>query len=77
MSIDRRIDNLGRVVIPKEIRDKLDIKQKDALEIYNHGSNIILKKFETSCIFCGNEKTLINYKNKLICEKCIKKLKNI
>ena len=67
----RRVDELGRVVIPKEIRKQLDIEEKDPIEIYVEGSSIILKKVEIRCIFCGHTKDLIEYKNKLICKNCI------
>ena len=70
----RRVDELGRVVIPKEIRNKLDIQEKDPLEIYVQEDCIILKKYESNCIFCGNTKDLIEYKEKLICKKCLKDL---
>lgn len=70
----RRVDELGRVVIPKEIRNKLDIQEKDPLEIYVQEDCIILKKYESNCIFCGNTKDLIEYREKLICKKCLKDL---
>ena len=70
----RRVDELGRVVIPKEIRNKLDIQEKDPLEIYVQEDCIILKKYESNCIFCGNTKDLVEYKEKLICKKCLKDL---
>ena len=69
--------NLGRIVIPIEIRDSLYIKEKDKMEIYVHNDSIVLKKYEQSCIFCGNEQNLINYQNKLICNKCIKSITEI
>ena len=68
--IIRRVDELGRVVIPIEIRNKFGIAEKDPIEIYVDGSNIVLKKYEESCIFCGNTKNLSEYKNKLIRDKC-------
>ena len=70
----RRVDELGRVVIPKEIRNKLEIEEKDPIEIYVDGSSIVLKKVESNCIFCGNTKNLIEYKNKLICKRCLTNL---
>ena len=73
----RRVDELGRIVIPIELRNKLGIVEKDPLEIYVEGSNIVLKKFETNCVFCGNSKKLIEYQYKLICNKCIKKLSDL
>lgn len=72
--IVRRSDELGRVVIPKEIRDQLNITEKDPIEIYVDGSNIILKKYEPGCVFCGNSKNLIVHRDKLVCEKCISNL---
>lgn len=72
--IVRRMDELGRVVIPIEIRNQFNIAEKDPMEIYVDGSTIILKKFEPNCIFCGNTKNLLEYKDKLICEKCSKKI---
>ena len=68
----RRTDKLGRIVIPIEIRKKLKIKPYDELELFSEGENIILKKFEESCTFCGSTINLIRQKDKLICEKCIK-----
>lgn len=75
--IIRRVDELGRVVIPIEIRNKFDIVEKDPIEIYVDGSSIILKKFEPNCIFCGSTKELVEYKEKLICGKCAKNIQII
>lgn len=72
--IIRRVDELGRVVIPIEIRNQFNIAEKDPIEIYVEGSSIILKKFEPNCIFCGNTKNLLNYHDKLICKNCSKKI---
>ena len=75
--IIRKIDELGRVVIPIELRHKLGIDVKDPVEIYVKGTSIVLKKFEPNCVFCGNTKNLTEYKDKLICDKCIEKLSDI
>lgn len=75
--IIRKVDELGRVVIPIEIRNKFDIVEKDPIEIYVEGSSIVLKKFEPNCIFCGNTKDLIQYKDKLICPKCAKQISDL
>ena len=72
--IVRRVDELGRVVIPIELRNKFNISEKDPIEIYVDGSSIILKKYEQSCIFW---KKLIDYKDKLICSKCAKQLSDL
>lgn len=75
--IVRRVDELGRVVIPIEIRNQFNILEKDPIEIYVDGSSIILKKFEQNCIFCGSTKNLLSYNDKLICNKCSKNIGNL
>ena len=75
--IIRKVDELGRVVIPIEIRNQFEIAEKDSIEIYVDGSSIILKKYERSCLFCGNTKKLIQFNDKLICDKCLNKIKNL
>ena len=72
--IIRRVDELGRVVIPIEIRNKFNIVEKDPIEIFVDDSSIVLQKYEENCVFCGNTKNLKEYKNKLVCNKCSKKL---
>ena len=67
----RRVDELGRIVIPIELRRTLDIAEKDALEIYVDGEQIILKKYEPDCIFCGDARDVINYRGKNICKSCL------
>ena len=73
--IVRKVDELGRIVIPIELRRTLSIEEKDALEIYVEGDQIILKKYEPTCIFCGEGKDVINYKGKNICESCINEIR--
>ena len=75
--IIRRVDELGRVVIPIEIRNKFQIAEKDPIEIYVEGSSIILKKFEPNCIFCGSTKDLVEYKDRLVCSKCAENLSQL
>ena len=72
--IVRRVDELGRVVIPKELRKQLNIEERDPIEITCDGSSIILQKYENRCIFCGAVKPSIRYNDKLVCKKCIGKL---
>lgn len=69
--IVRKVDELGRVVLPKELRTTLNIAQRDPLEIYVDGDNIILKKYEPACIFCGNAKDVVTHKDKKICRECL------
>lgn len=68
--IIRKVDELGRIVLPMELRNKLEIAEKDPIEIFVDGSSIILRKHNPNCIFCGGNKNLISYDNKLICSKC-------
>lgn len=75
--IIRKVDELGRVVIPIELRNTLKIAEKDPIEIFVDGSSIVLKKHEPNCIFCGNSKKLVAYKDKLICEKCAKQISEL
>ena len=74
--IVRKVDQLGRVGMRIELRRTLDIAEKDALEIYVDGSTIVLKKYRPSCIFCDSSRDLMVYKDKNICPKCLKELKN-
>ena len=68
--IIRRVDELGRVVIPMEIRNQFNIVEKDPIEIYVEGSCIVLKNTNLIAYFCGNTKNLVEYKDKLVCDKC-------
>ncbi|ACL77421.1 AbrB/MazE/SpoVT family DNA-binding domain-containing protein [Ruminiclostridium cellulolyticum] len=74
--IVRRVDELGRVVIPKETRQVLSISERDSLEIFTDEDMILLKKYSPGCIFCNNVKNLTVYKNKHICEECSHDLKS-
>lgn len=75
--IVRKVDELGRIVLPIEMRRTLDIEEKDALEIYVEGSSVILKKYKPSCIFCDTTKDIVVFKGKSICPKCLKELKEL
>ena len=75
--IVRKVDELGRIVLPIEMRRTLDIAEKDALEIYVEGSSVILKKYKPSCIFCDSTKEITTFKGKNVCPKCLKEMKNM
>lgn len=68
--IVRKVDELGRVVIPIELRRTLGIEEKDALEIYVDNEKIILKKYEPACVFCGNAADVKVFKGKQVCKDC-------
>ena len=71
----RKIDELGRIVLPIELRRTMDIAEKDPIEIFVDGESIILKKYEPSCIFCSEAKNVNEYKGKNICSECMEELK--
>ncbi|MCQ2436674.1 MAG: AbrB/MazE/SpoVT family DNA-binding domain-containing protein [Clostridia bacterium] len=73
--IVRKIDELGRLVLPIEIRKNLGIDNRDAVEIFTDEDKIILKKYEPACIFCGETDDVILFKGKLVCKGCISSLK--
>lgn len=68
--IVRKVDELGRVVVPIELRRTLGIEEKDPLEIYVDGDSIILKKYQPSCVFCGDAEGTVHFKEKLVCGSC-------
>ena len=70
--IVRKVDELGRIVLPIELRRTLGIEEKDRIEIFVDGESIILRKYQPACIFCDNARDIINYKGKNICPECIK-----
>lgn len=72
--IVRKVDTLGRIVIPKEVRKELDIKEGDPIEILQEDKNIVLRKYHVRCIFCGEEEGLFEYKGVRICRKCTRKI---
>ena len=72
--IIRKVDELGRVVLPIELRRTLGIEERDPLEIALEEDRLVLRKHETSCTFCGGETDLLEYRGKLICENCLQEL---
>lgn len=74
--IVRKVDDLGRIVLPKELRKLLDVDERDPLEIFVDGSYIMLQKYQPSCIFCSNADNIVNYKGKNVCGSCIAELKD-
>lgn len=74
--ITKKIDNLGRIVIPNEILKTLNLKKQDTIEFFTEGECLILKRYTKDCSFCGNLENLIEFKEKNICKNCIDKLKN-
>ncbi len=73
--ITRQIDSAGRIVLPKELRTTLDLKEnEDYLEIFTEGEFIMLRKYSPSCVFCGKLEELVEFSGKKVCRECAHKL---
>ena len=71
----RKVDELGRIVLPISIRQIMDINEKDSLEIFTDENKIILQKYQSSCIFCNNADNIVYFNGKRVCEDCLAKIK--
>ena len=72
--IVRKVDDLGRIVLPIELRRMLDISVRDELEIFMEGDRVVLQKYVPACIFCGSSQDLTVFRNKNVCGECARKL---
>ncbi len=73
--IVRKVDELGRIVLPIELRRTLNIAEKDSLEIFVEGESVVLSKYQPACIFCGDAKNVVSFKEKNVCPKCIAEIR--
>ncbi len=73
--VRKTIDDLGRIVLPKEIRKSLGFEIRSSVELYVDGESLIITKSRNSCVICGSNDDLTEYKDKCICQKCINDLK--
>lgn len=72
--IVRKIDELGRVVLPIELRRTMNLDVKDPVEIFIEGESIVLRKYEANCLFCAGSKNLVSFKGKMVCMDCLRQL---
>lgn len=72
-----KIDKLGRVLIPKTLRTRLELCVDDPIELFTDGESIMLKKYRKRCTLCGSDEEIIEYKGKYICRNCLDELKSI
>ena len=72
----RKVDELGRIVLPTELRTLLNINERDSIEIFTDNDKIILQKYQPACVFCNNANDIIYFNGKRVCAECIEKLKN-
>ena len=75
--IVRPVDSLGRIVLPVELRRTLNITPEDSVEIFTNGQSIVLKKFQPSCVFCGEAENVEMVKGKYVCRNCLNELKKL
>ena len=75
--IVRRVDELGRIVLPIELRRNLDIAERDELEIYVEDDRLVLQKFEPSCVFCASSYGLVSYRGKNVCRECAQNMSKV
>ncbi len=72
--IVRRVDEVGRIVLPMEIRKTLNIDIKDPVEIFVDSNQIILRKYEPACIFCGSADDVRIFRGRIVCKNCVEEL---
>lgn len=70
----RKVDDLGRVVLPGSVRKILNIQPRDSFEIYLEDDCVVLRRYEPTCAFCDSTTDIVNYKGCKICKNCLKKL---
>ena len=75
IGVVRKVDELGRIVLPKSLRETLDIQVRDSLEIFTDNDRIILQKYHPACEFCSNADNIVYFGEKRLCRECIAKIK--
>ena len=75
--IVRKLDQLGRIVIPKELRNTFYLKEDDPIEIFVDGNDVILRKYQPACIFCNEAADMVSFEGKNVCRKCLDKIKSL
>ena len=73
----KSVDELGRIVLPKKMRENLDIDIRDKVELFVEGDRIILQKYVPNCIFCGAEQNIFIFNGKRLCAECLESLKQM
>ena len=71
----RKVDRLGRVVLPAELRHELNIAEQDTVEVQISGTSLVIQKYEQACVFCGSSQDILAYRNRSICQQCLHSLR--
>ncbi|MCK8824674.1 AbrB/MazE/SpoVT family DNA-binding domain-containing protein [Fuchsiella alkaliacetigena] len=74
VGVVRKIDNLGRITIPKEVRGNLEIKEGTPMGVYVDGGKVIVKKYEPQCVFCNSTEDVVDFKDELVCSECLSEI---
>ena len=77
VGIIRKVDQLGRVVLPKELRETMNIDTKDSVEIFVEEDKIIFKKYQPGCTFCDNVEETVDFKGETVCKECLEKFEEL
>ena len=72
--IVRKVDELGRIVLPIEMRRTLGIGERESLEMFTEGESIVLRKYSPACLFCGSTRDNVEYRGKRVCKSCIQSM---
>lgn len=75
--IVRKLDTLGRIVLPMELRRTFELEVGDPVEIFVEGSDIVLRKYQPACIFCNDATNIVSVRGKNICRKCLDEIKTL
>jgi len=67
----RKVDQLGRIVLPKSLRKRYQMNEGDPVEILVQGDHIILERYHPKCVFCGSIEAVKDFKDRYICGECI------
>ncbi|MGF7086551.1 transcriptional pleiotropic regulator of transition state genes [Kroppenstedtia sanguinis] len=71
IGIVRKVDHLGRIVLPKELRETMNIQAHDGVEIFVDHEQIVMRKYNPSCIFCDSSESLYQFRGKIVCRECL------
>ncbi|MCL2420879.1 MAG: AbrB/MazE/SpoVT family DNA-binding domain-containing protein [Defluviitaleaceae bacterium] len=72
--IVRKVDELGRIVLPSELRKTMHVSVGDSFELFTHDNTVVLKKYEPGCILTGLMDELVEYQGRKVSKQAIKEM---